>query len=780
MKKRLIAAFLTLCMVLTAMPLAGLTATAEVSSGDFEYAFYNGDTIQITSYTGDATTVNIPSEIDGYTVAAIGWGCFERNTEIIAVTIPDTVTIIGNLAFYRCTSLKEIHLPDSVTQINSSAFGECTSLEEITISDKTTHIDSLAFQGTAYYNNTDNWKNGVLYIGNHIIKADPAVLSGVYTIEPNIISIADEAFLDCTLLTGLIFSNDVIFDYNSPYISGSKGTFTGCTSLKKVVFLNYGSAYSSYYFPCYSLFECESLQEIQGYSGSVIEVLAYNHNIPFTSRGILPTKFSYEVLDDGTAAITGYEGGVEELVIPQEIDGYKITEIKENSIGTINMTQPSGEIDVTRGYVLHLSKIIMPEGLLRVDEYAFGNLWNMREIYFSSTVEEIGFQAFFNCNSIERIDVADNNSTFASQDGVLYNKEKSTLIQYPVAKQEKTYQMPESVKDIRNFAFSGLTFLEELTLPKSIAFDGITQYTFDEANSLKNIYVAEDVNSLYKSIDGVLFYDIAKATNNVDHIELELVRYPAGKTETNYTVPSGVTTIENYAFSGCNLLTSVTLPDSVASIRVFAFDSCDDNLTIYGYRGSYAETYAAENNISFVALTTVADAETGVTVESTSGYIIPENAALQIETVAKEESQVTYNISLTQNGAAVQPTGEVTVKIPVPDTLDGEQCAVYREEADGTQVILNAVYRDGYMVFTTDVFGSFTLAKIMPPVALGDVNGDGTIDAADAVMIQRYDSGLTTLTDEQLAAADVNADGLVDAADAVKIQRYDAGLIAEL
>ena len=63
---------------------------------------------------------------------------------------------------------------------------------------------------------------------------------------------------------------------------------------------------------------------------------------------------------------------------------------------------------------------------------------------------------------------------------------------------------------------------------------------------------------------------------------------------------------------------------------------------------------------------------------------------------------------------------------------------------------------------------------------LGDVNGDGTIDAADAVMIQRYDSGLTTLTDEQLTAADVNADGLVDAADAVKIQRYDAGLIAAL
>ena len=767
MKKQLLSALLALCMVLTTLPLTGLaTFAAESSSEDFEYTFYGSDTIQITSYAGDAAIVNIPSEIDGYTVVAIGWGCFEHNTEIVAVTIPETVTIIGNIAFYRCTSLKWIHLPDSVTRINSGAFRDCESLEEITISDTTTYIASSAFQGTAYYNNADNWQSGVLYIGNHIIKADPEVLSGDYTIGPNTVSIADGAFLDCTLLTSITFSSDTIF-YGD--------TFTGCISLKKATFLNYGSAYSEYYNPCYSLFECESLQEVQGYSGSVIEVLAYNHNIPFTSLGILPTKFSYEVLDDGTAAITGYEGGAEELVIPQEIDGYKITEIKE--IGTINMTHPSGSgLNVSRGYVLHLSKIIMSEGLLRIDEYAFSDLWNLREIYFSSTVEELGFEAFHNCDSLECINVSDNNSTFSSQDGILYNKEKSTLIKYPAAKQERIYQMPDSVEDISNFAFTGTTFLEELTLSKAIAFDGITRYTFDEANSLKNIYVAEDENSLYKSIDGVLFYDIAKATNNDAHVALALVRYPAGRIAISYTIPSGVTSIRDGAFCDCDSLTSITIPDSVTSIGDYVFDGdgCDD-LTIYGYAGSYAETYAAENGILFIALTSIVDADTGITITEAAEGNLPANTQLVVEQVEAFENSITYDITLTQNGAAVQPAGEVTVKIPVPDTMDGNACRVYRQEADGSYTDMNATYRDGYMVFTTDHFSQYVLTtETLSTTTPGDVNADGKVDAVDARWVLQAAAGMRTL--ENATAADVNGDGKIDAVDARWILQAAAGM----
>lgn len=61
---------------------------------------------------------------------------------------------------------------------------------------------------------------------------------------------------------------------------------------------------------------------------------------------------------------------------------------------------------------------------------------------------------------------------------------------------------------------------------------------------------------------------------------------------------------------------------------------------------------------------------------------------------------------------------------------------------------------------------------------LGDLNDDGIVDAADAILVLRYDAGLTTLTAKQLAAGDLNGDGLVDAADAIKIRRIDAGFEA--
>lgn len=63
---------------------------------------------------------------------------------------------------------------------------------------------------------------------------------------------------------------------------------------------------------------------------------------------------------------------------------------------------------------------------------------------------------------------------------------------------------------------------------------------------------------------------------------------------------------------------------------------------------------------------------------------------------------------------------------------------------------------------------------------LGDVNGDGYIDSADAMLCLRSAVGLTELTAEQKSAADVNKDGFVDAGDAIKILRYDAKLIDSL
>lgn len=72
------------------------------------------------------------------------------------------------------------------------------------------------------------------------------------------------------------------------------------------------------------------------------------------------------------------------------------------------------------------------------------------------------------------------------------------------------------------------------------------------------------------------------------------------KNLTSITIPDGVTSIGYSAFDGCENLTSITIPDSVTSIGNWAFDGCE-NLTIHAPAGSYAEQYAKENNIPFVA-----------------------------------------------------------------------------------------------------------------------------------------------------------------------------------
>ncbi|MCD8026677.1 MAG: dockerin type I repeat-containing protein, partial [Clostridiales bacterium] len=102
---------------------------------------------------------------------------------------------------------------------------------------------------------------------------------------------------------------------------------------------------------------------------------------------------------------------------------------------------------------------------------------------------------------------------------------------------------------------------------------------------------------------------------------------------------------------------------------------------------------------------------------------------------------------------------------------------VYRIEDDGTKTDMNAVYEDGYMVFTTDHFSMYALVSESESkgALIGDANGDGMITIADVTTVQKVAVKLTTLTEEQNTLADVNGDGRISVLDATCIQKYIVG-----
>lgn len=230
------------------------------------------------------------------------------------------------------------------------------------------------------------------------------------------------------------------------------------------------------------------------------------------------SDFEYEVLSDGTAKITDYTGMSTELIIPSEIDGYKVT-----SIGG----------DAFRDCI-SLTSITIPNSVISI-ENAFGA-----------------------CTSLVNISVDSANDNYCDIDGVLFNKDKTSIIAYPNAKSH-TYAIPDSVTSIGYGAFYGCSSLASIVIPDGVM--SIGWHAFNGCTSLTNITIPNSVTSIgWSSFSGC-------------------------KSLTSIKIPDNVTNIDPMAFNGCTSLASVTLPDSVTNILGCAFFNCTSLTDVY-YSGS--------------------------------------------------------------------------------------------------------------------------------------------------------------------------------------------------
>lgn len=178
-----------LLLVLTSAGLAG-------QAGDFTCVLLENGAAEITGWTGEGTTLEIPSEIDGLRVTAIGERAFAGHELLERIDVPDGVEVLGDGAFADCHSLEEVHIPASVRQVGQNPFAGCENVIKLSLADGQQYLSLI---------------NGVLFgdEGRRLIFCPRMLPMERYVVPEGTERIDARAFSFCTKLLSVTLPDSV-------------------------------------------------------------------------------------------------------------------------------------------------------------------------------------------------------------------------------------------------------------------------------------------------------------------------------------------------------------------------------------------------------------------------------------------------------------------------------------------------------------------------------------------------------------------------------------------
>ena len=299
---------------------------------------------------------------------------------------------------------------------------------------------------------------------------------------------------------------------------------------------------------------------------------------------LLPaTALAADIVDSGTC---GAEGDGSNLTWTLDSEG--VLTISGN--GDMN---GYGFLSAPWHYSSEVKSAVIADGVTSIGNEAFYHCTSLTSVTIPDSVTSIGDRVFSYCTSLTGIWVAEGNSHYSSDaSGVLFNKDKTTLVQCPGA--FAAYTIPDSVTSIGRYAFYGCTSLTSVTIPGSVTSIGV--YAFDSCASLISVTIPDGVTSIGDSAfdyctsltsvtipgsvtsigDSVFYHCTSLASVTIPDSVTSIGRYAFAycKSLTSVAIPDGVTSIGEKAFSQCTSLTSVAIPDSVTSIGDSVFYHC--------------------------------------------------------------------------------------------------------------------------------------------------------------------------------------------------------------
>ncbi len=285
-------------------------------------------------------------------------------------------------------------------------------------------------------------------------------------------------------------------------------------------------------------------------------------------------KIKKIVIKDGVENIGDYAflscTKVEKVILPDEI-----TSIGKNAFERCEnlkeITLPKSLKTISKYmfvYCNNLTDIVIPNGVTKIEDDAFYGCSSLKNLNIPASVAEISYTTFYRTTGIESVNVDSNNPYFSSQDGILFDKDKTEILGYPGAKKDTAYTVPSTVKTIGKNAFAYCDNLKELTVPEGVT--RIKRGAF-RSTHLKSLSIPQSA----KQLDNAAF----------EHLKVKEITLPSGikkipKGLFRYSdinvvnIPDGVTTIESNAFFECYYLKKITIPSSVKKIGKDAFYNC--------------------------------------------------------------------------------------------------------------------------------------------------------------------------------------------------------------
>ncbi len=511
-------------------------STAEVISGDYE----------------SLKSVDIPEKVyiggKVYTVASIGNKAFYNCSNMTSVNIPEGVITISSMAFFR-SGLRTITIPKSVTSIGGLAFNECKNLTP----------------GLLIYNNgtkCNGWIGDISYCNNIKIPTgvteidDQAFYKISYlksmTIPESVTTIGNSAFAGCIEL-------DLVIDNSKKNVTIGENTFD---YVKSVTFRHDLEWYDPSIPDSYNtLFKFEitsdSTAKVTSYLGRDLDI----DSIAIPAK-VRINDVTYNVNTIGERSFTS-SIMLKTIVIPEGI-----TTIEEDAF-----IQCKNVVNAD-----------LPESLVYIGEDAFMDCRALTGAKIPKNVEFIGKYAF-SCNiagsPFSTYIVDPENKYYSSVEGVLYNKDTTIMVDMPAAFTGE-FVLPASVDSIGNHELNNIWAMTYITVPEeNKSFSSVDGALYNKEKT-KMIVVPADIKGKVSIPEGVteipnsIFYNRKGVTDiTIPDGVTTIGDYAfAGVTCTRIKLPETVTTIGKSAFSACERLTTLNIPNGVTRIEEYTFNRC--------------------------------------------------------------------------------------------------------------------------------------------------------------------------------------------------------------